>query len=590
MGVLSLDYYGPMPIQRPLLMLLASTWCFCANAQAPAAPSPEAPPKPLRNSALNSEILYQVLLGEITARNGEPGAAYTLMLDAARKTNEPDLYQRTVEIALQSRSGEPALQAARAWKLAHPSSRDANRYVLQLLIALNRLAETTDPLKADIQLASNDQKAAALASVPRLYARATDRKLVASIVEQALAEFLSATATGAPAWTTVGRLRLAAADPAGALEAARRGQTMDPAAEGPAVVALELMDPKRPGAEELVKVHLSRNPRPDFLLGYARVLVDFQRNAEATRQLERLTTDHPTLAEAWLLLGTLQSQDVQTTGAESSLKRYLELAAALPRQERERGLTEAYLGLSRIAEKKKDYPLAQAWLDRIENAQDLVAARTQRASILARQGRLEEGRQLIRSIPDKTPGSARMKLMAEVQLLRENKRYQAAYDLLNEAAARSPGDSEYLYDLAMLAEKIGSLGEMERLLRQLIAAKPDYHHAYNALGYSLADRNVRLPEARQLVLKALEFAPDDPFIRDSLGWVEFRMGNQAEAQRILEEAYKARPDAEIAAHLGEVLWVAGRRERARAIWKEGLLLNPENETLTETLKRLRVSL
>ena len=117
MGVLSLDYYGPMPIQRPLLMLLASTWCFCANAQAPGAPSPEAPPKPLRNSALNSEILYQVLLGEITARNGEPGAAYSLMLDAARKTNEPDLYQRTVEIALQSRSGEPALQAARAWKL-----------------------------------------------------------------------------------------------------------------------------------------------------------------------------------------------------------------------------------------------------------------------------------------------------------------------------------------------------------------------------------------------------------------------------------------------------------------------------------------
>jgi Flp pilus assembly protein TadD len=140
----------------------------------------------------------------------------------------------------------------------------------------------------------------------------------------------------------------------------------------------------------------------------------------------------------------------------------------------------------------------------------------------------------------------------------------------------------------MLAEKLNNLPEMERLLRQVIATKPDYHHAYNALGYSLADRGQRLPEARQLIQKALEFAPGDPFISDSLGWVEFRMGNKAEALRILEAAYKIRPDAEIAAHLGEVLWSAGERDKAQVIWKEGLLLNAENETLQETLKRLRV--
>jgi len=138
------------------------------------------------------------------------------------------------------------------------------------------------------------------------------------------------------------------------------------------------------------------------------------------------------------------------------------------------------------------------------------------------------------------------------------------------------------------AEKMGDMGEMERLLRQVIGLKPDYHHAYNALGYSFAERNIRLPEARQLVQKALEIAPGDPFISDSLGWVEFRMGNRSEALRILDTAYKARPDAEIAAHLGEVLWTLGQRERAQAVWKEGLMLNAENETLQETLKRLRV--
>jgi predicted Zn-dependent protease len=135
---------------------------------------------------------------------------------------------------------------------------------------------------------------------------------------------------------------------------------------------------------------------------------------------------------------------------------------------------------------------------------------------------------------------------------------------------------------------MGNLAEMERLLRQVIAAKPQYHHAYNALGYSLADRNMRLPEAKELIQKALTFAPGDPFISDSLGWVEFRMGNKAEALRILSEAYKTRPDAEIAAHLGEVLWSLGQRDRAQAIWKEGLLLNGESETLQETLKRLQI--
>ncbi len=220
----------------------------------------------------------------------------------------------------------------------------------------------------------------------------------------------------------------------------------------------------------------------------------------------------------------------------------------------------------------------------------MVRAQSRRASILARQGRLDEARKLLKSLPERNPEEARAKLTAEVQLLRDNKQNQAAYDLLAAASARDPKDHELIYDQAMLAEKLGRLDEMERLLRGVMAAKPDYHHAYNALGYSLADRNVRLPEAKKLIQKALEFAPGDPFITDSLGWAEFRMGNKAEAQRLLQGAFKQKPDAEIAAHLGEVLWSLGKREQATAIWKEGLQLNADNETLLETLKRLRVKL
>jgi Flp pilus assembly protein TadD len=208
---------------------------------------------------------------------------------------------------------------------------------------------------------------------------------------------------------------------------------------------------------------------------------------------------------------------------------------------------------------------------------------------MAKQGRLDEARQLIHGLPERNEDDARLKLAGELQLLRSAKKYAQAYALLNQALKSAPRDVEWLYEQAMLAEKMGNLAAMERLLRQVIAIKPDYHHAYNALGYSLADRNERLQEAKQLISKALEFAPGDPFISDSLAWVEFRLGNKQEALRLLEAAYKKHPDAEIAAHLGEVLWSLDRRDEAQLVWREGLALSADNETLLNTLKRLGVS-
>ena len=563
------------------LLLLALSF---SHAQTESTPPAAAPVDD--TSALDAELFYQLLIAELNARTSEPGAGYALVLDAARKTNDPALYQRAVEIAFEARSGDSALQAARAWKQAHPASREANRYVLQIVLALNQIAESAEPLKADLALVPAPERNGVLAMIPRAYARASDKKAAATLVEQVLSPYLSDPATGAAAWTTVGRMRLAASDEAGAFEAAKRAQAIAVQAEGPALLALELMDAKRPQAEALVSKYLEGKPLPEVRMGYARALLDSQRYAEASQQLRLVTAEKPELPEAWLVQGTLQVQDSQFAAAETSLKRYVELAQARADEDRNRGLAQAYLSLSQIAEKRGDYTLAGAWLDKVENAQDLVSAQSRRASILARQGKLEEGRALLRSLPERAPADARMKLMAETQLLRENKQFQPAYDLLAQAVAKDPADTDLVYDQAMLAEKLGNMAEMERLLRQVMAAKPDFHHAYNALGYSFAERNIRLDEGRQLIQKALEYAPGDPFISDSLGWVEFRLGNKAEAARILEAAYKSRPDAEIAAHFGEVLWSLGERARAQAIWKEGLLLNNENETLLETLKRL----
>lgn len=543
------------------------------------------------NPALDAELFYEIFLGEVSARTGDPGAGYAFMLEAARRSADGQLYQRAADIALQARSGDYALAAAKAWKEALPESREANRYVLQILVALNRIGETPDLLRQELAQSSPRAKTSTLAALPQMYGRASDKVLAAKVVEAALVDELVHPATGPLAWVSLGRIRLAAGSKAGALEAARKAQALDKANEGAVRLALELLEENTPEAEPLVTESLAERSVPELRMAYARVLLGLQRYTDAARQLELATQEKPDLVEPWLVLATLQLQDNRLAAAEAALQRFMDLVSAAPDAElRQKGLTQAYLLHAQIAEKKQDFAAAEAWLARIDNAEEVFTAQTRRASLLARQGKVDQARALLRSLPGTTLDDKRTKLLAEVQLLREMRLYQDAYAIQGELVALAPDDTELVYDRAMLAEKAGQPDTMERLLREIIAKKPEHYHAYNALGYSLADRGVRLAEAKQLILKALEFAPNDPFIGDSLGWVEFRMGNLAEARRLLESAYKARADVEIAAHLGEVLWTLGDKEAAMRIWKEGQRTSPDNETLKETLKRLGASL
>ena len=564
-----------------------------AFAQSPTPAQPKAAPEPaVADSGMDAELFYQLMLGELNVIEGEPGAAYSLILDAARKTRDPKLYERAIRVALQARSGEPALQAARAWKQTLPASREANRYILQLLLGLNRVGETLEPLKSELATASAADRATSISAVPAYYVRTSDKKAAIGVVEQAMAAYLDSPQYGPAAWGAIGRMRQDAGDTQGALQAASKAQALDSGADAAVSIALPLVSDKTPQAEQIVRKYLQgSHAKADVRMDYARVLLDAQRYAEAAEQLRIVTTEKPDHPQAWLVRGTLELQDKKTDAAENSLKRHIEITQTLSGArpaESNRGLVQAYLAMAQIAEQRKDFTQAEGWLKRIDNADDMIVAQSRRAAILAKQGKLEEARKLLRNLPEKTPEDARQKVMAEVQLLRDNKQYKSAYELVAEKAKASESDYELLYDQAMLAEKLGRLDEMERLLRAIIAAKPDYQHAYNALGYSLAERKLRLPEARALILKALELAPNDPFITDSLGWVEFQSGNLPEALRILQRAFDSKPDAEIAAHLGEVLWVSGKREQALSVWREGVALNAESETLVETLKRLRV--
>ncbi|MDP3205815.1 MAG: tetratricopeptide repeat protein [Hydrogenophaga sp.] len=545
------------------------------------------------NSALNAPLFYQLLLGELNVRGGEPGTGYSFILDAARKQRDPQLYRRAVEVALQARSGEAALAAARAWTQELPGSAEARRFELQILLALNRVGETGPVLQSILNEASPADRNDTINAIPQTYSRVTDKNQAAAVVREALGPYLKQPAHAATAFTSIGRMYLAQDQLPEALVSARLGHTAEPASAFPALLALELMERGEQQAEPIVRQQIEAgniNTAADtaVALAYARILIDTQRNMEARVQLERLTARQADQAEPWLLLGSLQLQENALPAATASLEKYMALARQAGDERSARGLTQAYLLMAQIAEKRQDFAAANAWLDRIENADEIMAAQMRRASLLARQGQMPQARALLRSQPERRPEDARLKLVAEAQLLRDFKAWKEAYEVYGEAVARFPDEADLRYDQAMMAEKAGKPADMEVLLRALIAAKPDFHHAYNALGYSLADRNERLPEAKRLIEKAVELAPGDAYIQDSLGWVEFRLGNTARALEILQAAYGKRPDPEIAAHLGEVLWVKGQREEALKIWREGLMLSADNETLQGTLKRLRV--
>ncbi len=608
------------PIVRQLVMALSlagfvshSTLAQTTDKPAPATRPPAAATETpeVLNSQLDAELFFNILVGELSLLDNEPRAAYALLLNSAIKTKDEPLFQRAVGIALQSRAGELALSAARAWRLAVPESVDAARFVVQILIALNRndlLAKALEDYLALSFSSSTTSNAAtrdaALSSVADIVARASDKTAVALVVEQALARYTSNPTTAVTAWVTLGRVRLAAGDSSGALEAARKAQSLQANAPEPALLALALMEPKVPLAEPIVKQYLgnaANQPKPEIRLLYARTLLSNARFSEALAQAVKLSQDTPAFAPGWLVLGSLQYQESQdsndnkATAAQASLKKFIQLAEQLPDEQRNPGLSRAYLLLSQIAENNKDFEAAKGWLAKIDSSEEAFSVQNRRASLLAKQGKLDEALQLLADLPENSAEDARMKVSAQVQLLRDNKQYQRAYDILTKALAqfnaKTPNAAELSdlnYDLAMLAEKLNKLDDMERLLRLVIAAKPEHHHAYNALGYSFAERRVRLPEAKALIQKAVQLSPEDPFIADSLGWVEFRLGNVAEAERILAAAFKSKPDAEIAAHLGEVLWSQGRKAEATALWKTALTLNPSNDTLVETLKRLGV--
>lgn len=591
------------------LVVAGCIWALPAHVQAASKMAPTPAPVGVDNSDLDASLFYQLLIGELELTASEGSTAVLVMLDAANKTKNEQIYKRATDMALQIRAGSQALSVVQAWRTALPASREAHRYLIQLLVAMNRSSETPEPLRSLIKLTSAAERPGLIASLPRFFERTSDSKAVPEIIEAALKSSVDEPETRTASLVSIGRSWLTAGNNAKALDYAQRAHVQDKSAEGPVLLAVAVL-PVVAEAEPVIVGYLQANPRASAIrMIYARALSVSQRHAEALAQVETVTRDEPGQSAPWLTLGALHLELRQPKEATAALKTFIDRvqaapaptppspdAAAVPAEEEQvvadpdRGLTQAWLMLAQAAELQGDFKGAEDWLSKVQMPQRALEVQVRRASLLARQGRLAEGVELIRSAPAGSEDEARAKVLAEVQLLREARQWAQASAVLSEANQRFVDDPDLLYEQSMMEEKLNNVAEMERLLRRVIALRPDHHHAHNALGFSLADRGLRLPEAKALIEHALQLAPGEPFITDSLGWVEYRMGNQAEAIKQLTRAYQSRPDPEIAAHLGEVLWVSGQRDEARRVLREGTRRDQANDVLRETVTRLKVDL
>ena len=565
-----------------------------ASGEQPSAQPPESKPQalpPLPDVELTGPLLFEIVAAEVAAQRGETSAAFNTMMKAARETRDPRLARRATEIALAARAAPMALEAAQLWRELDGASVESDQVYAQLLVSNGRYDEAQPLLQKQIH--EDEEPVAALERIQRLLARSPDPARAFALLEALADPYRKDDQQAFSVHLLLARGAYAAGNGARAGEEARAALALKPNSEQAALTAAQLMleskdkseSAGRADASKLLADFLQRNPSAaEARLAYARLLVGEGRNDAAQAQFEELLRRDPSSPDALFALGVLALQAELRPQARSYFERYLDAIDKGVDREPD----PAYLNLARIAEDEQKYGEAFDWLHRVHSPEQVLTARVREAFLLVKVNRLEDALKTLHDAPATSAEDRTQLTLSEGQILREAHRYQQSYDLLAGALNAAPDDANLLYETAMSAERLDRLDVMEKDLRHLVQLRPDYAHAYNALGYTFADRNIRLKEAYELIDKALQLAPDDGFILDSMGWVQYRLGNLSAARDYLKRAYRLKPEADVAAHLGEVMWLQGDHEGARNVWREATRRESDNETLKETLQRLDV--
>jgi len=544
------------------------------------------PEDALPTPELSDEVLFRIMSSEIAFQRGQWQAAYVTLLGAAQQTRDPRLAKRAAEMALAARHPNEALAAVRLWTELAPHSDEALQNYLGLIMLGDNISEI-QPLMAQ-RLAEADPQARGpmILQIQRLLMRAKDKSGAYTILQNIVAPYPTLLETH----VALAQGAFSNRDGERARDEAKQALKIKPDSEL-AILTLAQVTPDGTEAMKLVSDFLKKYPDSrEVRVAYARGLVEQKQFEQARSQFQTLLKDDKDDLTTLYALGILNVQTNHLTEGETYLKRYLEVLAAQPEDERDP--TQALLLLSQIAEERNDIPAALKYLEQVEPGESYNAVQIRRAQLMTKSGDIDGARKVLQQAQSDAGNDRELLqlIQGEAQILRDSERYQDAADVLSAGLKRFPDSTDLLYDYAMVTDKTGNYKDMETSLRKIIELAPNNQHAYNALGYSLADRNIRLPEAVSLIKKAVELAPEDPFIADSLGWAEFRMGNMDEAEKELRRAYGLRPDPEIGIHLGEILWTRGKQDEAKKLWREAQSKDPKNDVLKSTLERLKVQL
>jgi len=572
--------------QKPAEPAAAPADAAGESAEPVAAAAPAPAEEALPNVDLTGDMLFRITKAELEFKQGNWQGPYITMLALAQQTRDPRLARRAAEMALTAKQGPEALSAIRLWRGLAPGSDEATQYFLGFAVVNDDLSEAEQIFAERLKAAPPQGRPLAMFQMQQFLLRAKDKAAAFALEDRVLAPYSDTLESH----LILAQGAFALGDNERSRTEAEQALRIKPDSEL-AILTTAQVSGDIDAALKVLSTFLDKYPKSrEVRAAYARILADAKQTELARQQFLILLKDQPDNMATLYALGVMAMQANDIPNAEKYFTDFVNALADHPNDERDP--SKVLMILSQIAEQRNDFDAAYNWLEKVDGADEKIylAARMKMAQLTARKGNVDEARkQLAELKPTEAVDQAQI-FQADAQILRDAGDNRAAYTVLQNAVKRYPDNPDLLYDFALVAEKLGQVELMEKALRQVMIAAPDNQHAYNALGYSLAERNERLTEAYSLIDKAMKMAPGDPFIMDSMGWVQYRMGNLSEAEAMLRRAYALRSDPEIAVHLGEVLFAKGDQAGARKMWQEAQTKDPKNDALKSTLARLNQSL
>lgn len=575
-----------MRIPVPLIAVLLAGCGSAPVQQSAAVPEPSVPaavaapaqldavpPVVLPANELTPGLMYDLLAAEIALQRGDLLLAADNYLRAAWDTRDPRVIKRAVRIAVFARDQEKALEGAELWVEVAPEDLEGRQSLAALLIHLDRTDEAISHL--DYILGASSDSSQGFHAIINLLSREADKARAMALLEKLIARHRddpNALFAYAQMAFLLGQ-RDTALNSVEALLARKPGWAR--------ALVLKSSILRHQGqiseALQVYKQAVAAEPVDTGLrLSYAKFLVEARRFEAARAEFEALARQLPDNPEVSYALGLLAMQLGDLPAAEREFRRLLAAGHN----------DEAAFALAQIAESRKDYDEARRWYLSVADGPNALEAQTRVGLIIARTEGVSAGRAYLRSLHAQFPEELARLYLAEGEMLRELEHYADAVAVFSAGLRLAPDNPELLYARAMAAERLDRLDMLEHDLLRILADDPQNAQALNALGYTLTDRTDRHEEALGYIRQALAQHPDDPAINDSMGWVMFRLGRYDEAETYLQKAASILKDPEIAAHLGELYWVTGRRNEARQVWDDGLELAPDNRLLLKVIERL----